>query len=235
MRLFQNSMTVFLILIALATTLPGETLFREDFTSLANWKPLTFPKIPKHTKYDILTEDGVSLLRARADASASGIIYKKTFNVYTHPIAEWKWKISNVYQKGNAETKAGDDYPIRVYIVFKYDSRKATSWMRAKYGAAKLIYGEYPPHSSLNYIWANRLHRARILTSAYTDRAKMVLLQKGPALAGQWVNERVNILSDYRAAFGSNPPEEAGIAIMSDADNTGERAEVFMDFIQVGK
>ncbi len=235
MFLIKTTPILLLLFLIPASALPGETLFRENFASLTNWKPLTFPKIPKHSRYDIIREDEKTMLRARADASASGIIYKKTFNVFDYPVARWRWKISNVFQKGNAATKAGDDYPIRVYFIFRYDPDKAAAWMRARYGAVKLIYGEYPPHSSLNYIWANRDHRARILTSAYTDRAKMVLLKKGASLAGQWVEERVNILADYRAAFGEDPPAEAGIAIMSDADNTGESAEAFMDFIEVGK
>ena len=223
------------ILILAAPVLRGEVLFREEFNSLENWKPLIFPKIPKHTKYDITRENGNGMLRAEANASASGIIYKRTFDIYRYPVARWRWKITNVYRKGDAKTKAGDDYPIRIYIAFKYDPARATGWMRATYGAVKLIYGEYPPHSSLNYIWSSRAHPERFLTSPYTERAKMVLVEKGDARAGRWVEERVNVLADYRAAFGADPPSEAGIAIMADADNTGESAVSFVDFIEVGE
>jgi hypothetical protein len=31
-------------------------------------------------------------------------------------------------------------------------------------------------------------------------------------------------VADYRDAFGETPPRIVGVAIMSDADNTGERA-----------
>jgi hypothetical protein len=44
--------------------------------------------------------------------------------------------------------------------------------------------------------------------------------------------ESVNIHKDYRAAFGEDPPKEARLAIMSDADNTGESAVGFVDFIE---
>jgi hypothetical protein len=59
-------------------------------------------------------------------------------------------------------------------------------------------------------------------------------VDKGSARAGRWVEERVNVLADYRAAFGADPPSGAGIAIMADADNTGESAVSFVDFIEVG-
>jgi hypothetical protein len=113
--------------------------------------------------------------------------------------------------------------------VFKYDPARADVAMRAKYALAKRLTGEYPPHSSLNYIWANRDHDRRILSSPYTDRSKMVVLREGNAQAGRWVDEQVNIVADYREAFGENPPPDASIAIMSDSDNTGESAKAWLD------
>lgn len=44
-----------------------------------------------------------------------------------------------------------------------------------------------------------------------------------------WVWEEADILSDYRAAFGEDPPRYARVAIMSDSDNTGERATAHFD------
>jgi hypothetical protein len=60
----------------------------------------------------------------------------------------------------------------------------------------------------------------------------MVILRAGPAQAGQWVEEEVNILDDYRTAFGEEPPKSARLAIMSDSDNTGERALGYLDWIE---
>jgi hypothetical protein len=141
--------------------------------------------------------------------------------------------VSNIYQKGDEKKKSGDDYPLRIYVVFKYDSRKASVLEKAQYSAAKLIYGEYPPHSSINYIWANKTYPERIVPTPYTAKAQMILLQKGAGLAGQWVKEEVNALKDYREAFGSDPPAVAALAIMADADNTGEKALGFVDYIEV--
>lgn len=207
--------------------------FREDFATLNHWKPLTFPKIPRHTVYRIEKEDSKNILAAEANASASGIIYTKSFNIFKTPIIKWNWKVSNIYQAGDEKKKSGDDYPLRIYIVFKYDPQKAGVFERAQYAAAKLIYGDYPPHSSLNYIWANKKYPEKILPNTYTAKAQMILLQKGPDRAGQWIDERVNALEDYRKAFGMDPPVEASIAIMSDADNTKEKATGYIEYIEV--
>jgi hypothetical protein len=211
----------------------NEQGFREEFNSLDNWKPLTFPKIPRHSIYRIQKDGEKSFLVAVADNSASGIIYNQSFNIYKTPIVQWKWKISNVYLTGDEKKKSGDDYPLRIYVVFKYNPQKAGILEKAQYNAVKLLYGEYPPHSSLNYIWANKKYPERILPNTYTARAQMILLQKGSEHAGRWIEERVNALEDYRKAFGTDPPAEAGIAIMSDADNTGEKATGYVDYIEV--
>ena len=207
--------------------------FREEFDTMAHWKPLIFPKIQRHSTYAIQKEGAGSVLAAVSDNSASGIIYTKTFNIYKTPIIKWRWKVSNIYLAGDEKKKSGDDYPLRIYIVFKYDPQKAGIFEKAQYNAVKLIYGEYPPHSSLNYIWANKKYPERILPNTYTAKAQMILLQKGPERAGQWIEECVNALTDYRKAFGTDPPLEAGIAIMADADNTGEKAKGFIDYIEV--
>jgi len=227
---------IILSLLLIAPALHAQMLeqgFREEFNTLANWKPLTFPKIKRHSTYSIEPEAGKDILVARADRSASGIIFTRSFNIYKTPIVKWRWKISNIYRAGDEKKKSGDDYPLRVYVVFKYNPDKASTWEQAQYKTLKLLYGEYPPHSSLNYIWANKKYPERILPNTYTAKAQMILLQKGSERAGLWVEEKVNALMDYRQAFGVDPPVEASLAIMSDADNTGEKATGYMDYIEV--
>jgi len=63
----------------------------------------------------------------------------------------------------------------------------------------------------------------------------MIALQHGESRKGEWIEERVNILNDYRKAFGEDPPETAGIAIMSDSDNTGESSTAYIEYIEIGK
>ena len=212
-----------------------DTLFREDFNSLDSWKPFFFPKIQKHSTYTIETNGQSHILKAASSGSASAIVYKDPFNVYEHPRVKWRWKVGNVYKKGNVRTKEGDDYPIRVYIMFKYDPEQAGAFEKMKYGVARSIYGEYPPHSSLSYVWANKDEPGRFLTSPYTNKAMMVLLEKGAQKAGTWQDEEINILEDYQQAFGVKPPARARIAVMNDSDNTGESSVSYMKYIEIFK
>jgi len=230
---------VFILLIlvsafhALATE--KKVLFREDFNNLENWEPLYFPKIKTHSTYAITKDGARSYLRTESRASASAIVYRKTFNVYDYPKMSWRWKADNVYTRGNPKEKTGDDYPIRVYVMFQYDPNKAEMAEKLRYGIAKTIYGAYPPHSTMNYVWTGHEITERIIASPYTDKAKMFILEKGRQKTGVWVEESVNILEDYRKAFGKDPPATAGIAVMNDSDNTGEGAVSYIDFIEVFK
>ncbi len=119
-----------------------------------------------------------------------------------------------------------------MYVIFRYDPDKAGVGERVKYNILKFIYGEYPPKSSLNYIWANRENARKVFPSPYTDKSRMII-KSGPAEVGKWETEEANILNDYRAAFGEDPPAEASLAIMNDSDNTGERSVSYVDFIEV--
>lgn len=210
-----------------------KVLVREDFNNLDNWRPLYFPKISRHSIYTIEKNGSKSFLKAESSASASALVYKEEFNVYDHPIVRWSWKVNNVYQNANPEKKSGDDYPIRVYIIFKYGPDTAGALDKVKYGVAKKLYGDYPPHSTLTYVWANDKEQKAIITSPYTDKARIIALQRDSQKVGTWQHEEVNIIQDYKKTFGVNPPKIASIAIMNDSDNIGQTSVSYTDFIEV--
>jgi hypothetical protein len=215
----------------------GEILMREEFASLAAWRPLTFPKIERHTTYSVVTNAAgtESWLKAESDRSASGLLWRQQYDVFAFPRLRWRWRVENVYEKGDATKKSGDDYPLRVYVIFAYDPATATVGKRLKYGLAKGIYGEYPPDSGLNYVWESREHPAAFVVSPYTDSVVMFLKEQGAAKAGQWVEEEADVLADYRRAFGGDPPHRASLAVMSDSDNTGEKAVAYLDWIEISR
>lgn len=227
-----------LLVLCLVTVFPlsgqcGEVFLHDDFNNFENWKPLYFPKIKKHSIYSIEKNGAESYLRAESHASASAMVLKKEFNVFEYPKVRWRWKVNNIYKKGNSLEKSGDDYPIRVYIFFKYDPEKASFGEKVKYGLAKTFYGEYPPHSSLNYIWESRIQDKNIVASPYAEESMMIILQAGEENVGKWVEQEVNIIEDYHTAFGEDPPSVASIAIMNDSDDTGETSVSYFDYIEI--
>jgi Protein of unknown function (DUF3047) len=194
-----------------------------------NWKPLMFKDIPRHTVYTLVRDGGVVVVKATSEGASSGLVRQIAIDPREYPILQWRWKITNVLQKGDVTRKDGDDYPARLYITFEYDSSKAGLLDMAKYEAARLFYGDYPPLAAINYIWTSKEPKGLVISSPYTDRARMLVLESGPAAKDTWVTEERNIVEDYRLAFGdkTGTPMISGVAIMTDTDNTGESATAY--------
>jgi hypothetical protein len=239
--LLRTSLLLFLwVLFHLApwVSLPAKAaerklLFREDFATLDNWRPLPVSKGKPFTLYSIGSEGNDHFLKAESHGSASALVWKNEFDIHQYHKARWTWKVSNTYKKGDTGDKSGDDYPIRIYILFKYEPERATALDRIYYGLAKAAYGEYPPHSTLTYVWANKEDVKPMFKSPYTDRVMLIPLEKGEAYLGKWREEEVDFVRDYRRAFGVNPPNIASLAIMNDSDNTGEQSISYVTHIEV--
>ena len=197
------------------------------------WQPQTFKSVEKHTSYELVKEDNETVIKALANASASGLVKPLDLDLKAYPILEWRWKVSNLIAKSNPKTKAGDDYPARIYLTFKYDPARVSAWQRAKYGFIKTIYGEYPPHAGINYIWESKLPVGTIVANAYTDRLRMIVVESGAANLHQWQSYRRNVYEDYKQAFGEEPTSVSGVAIMTDTDTTGEAATAYYGDIRM--
>ncbi len=227
-------MPILYVLLFTGLTAAAESvLFREEFEDLDGWEPYVFRGIERHTDYRIVVDGNTSVLQATSDAGASALIGRQRFSVAEYPIITWRWKVDNLYEQGNYRSKAGDDYPLRVYVIFAYDPQMADFGTRIKYELARALHGQYPPHSSINYIWANRADEQETVPNPFTDRAMMIPLRSGPQHVGTWQEEEVDVYRDYLQAFGEPPPAVATLAVMNDADNTGEAATSYIDFIEV--
>ena len=187
------------------------------------WKPLTFKKIPKHTSYEVVKDGDVTVVKAVSEASASGLTKPVVIDPKEFPIIRWRWKIDNVLQGSDVTLKEGDDFPARLYITFAYDPDKVSFGKKLKYKAGQVIFGDIPI-GAINYVWETKTPVGTIIDNAYTDFVKMVVVESGPQKIGMWIDEERNIYEDYKKAFGEEPPMINGVAIMSDTDNTKERA-----------
>ena len=191
----------------------------------AAWRPLTFPHIARHTAYTLVrdAEAGV-VVRAEADASASGLYARLDLDAAAWRRLAWRWKVDVPIRGSDVTRKGGDDYAVRVYVAFRYAPERVSALERARYEIVRFLYGEYPPHAGINYIWDARAPVGTVVANPYARRVQMIVVESGSANLGRWLAYERDVLADYRAAFGEEPPPIAGIAIMTDADDTGERA-----------
>lgn len=218
------------------TVFSQSVFFNEQFNQLNRWDHISLPLAKGDTRYDIIDSEDMTYLKAITDNSASSLIYKEDFDVYEYPVVEWKWKVENVFSRGDGTKKSGDDYPIRVYINFRYVKDRADTSLRFRYNFVKKFYGLDIPDSSLNYVWANKYHEKRIFPNIFDpERSKIIVLQAGKEELNMWKTESINIVEDYRLAYGEDPPRIAYLSLMADSDNTGEKAIAYIDYIIVKK
>jgi len=211
-----------------STATAGDTLPSE-------WKPKTFKKIERHTTYTLVKDDNTAVVKAVAEASASGLTREIKINPKEYPIVQWRWRVTNILKKGDVHKKEGDDYPARIYITFEFDASKLGFFEKVKYETVKLLYGQYPPLGAINYIWESKVLVGTIVSNPYTDRVKMIVVESGESKLNQWVNEERNVYEDYKKAFGEEPSMISGVAIMTDTDNTGESATAYYGDILFSK
>jgi len=192
----------------------SETIILDDFNAglKKNWQMKEFKG---QTQYSVVTLEGEKVLLAQSDATASALVFEQKYDLRDFPILSWRWKINNIHPKGNSQTKAGDDYAARIYVVFPH-------WFT-------------PMTRSINYIWANKLPKGSHTPSPYTANSVMLATQSGPENSGHWITERRNVWEDYREIFGEDPPTVGAIAIMTDSDDTGGSAIAWYDDIRIEK
>jgi hypothetical protein len=189
------------------------------------------PKAPD-TRYALVPEDGKTVLRADAQGSMSGLSHAVRVNIREYPLLRWRWKIDAPVDNADMTSKAGDDYAARIYVIFDYPAEKLPLGTRLKLRLAESFYQQKIPTAALNYVWDNRYPVGRIQPNAYTDRARMIVVNSGAAKAGEWVTHTRDLVADFRDAFGEDPPDVVAVALATDTDNTGGSATAWYGDIQ---
>ncbi len=196
-------------------------------TPPADWEPLIFPKIARHTRYSLAEDNGMTVVKAVSEAAAAGLTRKIEIDLNKFPFIRWRWKVDNVVEESDVTSKEGDDYAARIYVTFAYEPDKVSFGKKLKYKAGRVILGQDIPIAAINYIWESKTPKDTLVDNAYTDFVKMIVIESGNEKVGQWVEEERNVYEDYKKAFGEEPPMISGVAIMTDTDNTGGSATAY--------
>jgi Protein of unknown function (DUF3047) len=192
-----------------------------------NWKPLGVTSAKQATRYTLVDDAGVTVVRAEANASASGLTRNIKIDPTEYPLLKWRWKISNVLKSSDIRTKEGDDYPARVYVMFDYPIEKLPFADRTKLRLARALHDPNLPAATLCYVWDGKTPAGTIVPSSYTNLMRMVVVESGAARVNQWLAVERDVAADFKAAFGEEAPAISAVAIATDTDNTGESAIAF--------
>ncbi|KAF3983321.1 MAG: DUF3047 domain-containing protein [Methylococcales symbiont of Hymedesmia sp. n. MRB-2018] len=184
----------------------------DNFSSgnLNQWETKSFAKT---TDYQVVSVDNQLILRAVSHASASGLVKKQKIDLLKTPFLNWRWRVENLLGKINEQSKSGDDYSARVYV---------------------LIDGGWAFWNSkaINYVWASNSAKGKQWANAFaSNNATMLALRSVNDKMATWYQEKRNIIEDFKTLYGMDIRYIDAVALMTDTDNSGGQATAYYDDI----
>jgi Protein of unknown function (DUF3047) len=186
------------------------------------WRRWTLSKLKKPTSYKLVDYNGRTVVKARADASASGLVHRLDIDAREFPVLTWQWKTTALIKTADNRTKHLEDSPLRVVVTFAGDTNKLALDERMFADNVRLLTKQEMPYATLMYIWENRASVGSVLPNLHTSRIKMIVAESGAGKVGVWHDVARNVHDDFRRAFGEEPGRITSVAVMTDTDNTGE-------------
>ena len=165
---------------------------------LEGWEHKSFKG---ETQYRLQAVDGVTVLMADSRAAGSGLFKEQHIDLEQTPFLNWSWRIGKRLTGLNEQSKAGDDYAARVYVVVK----GGLAFWQTK---------------AINYVWAGNTKKDSIWPNAFAGDHAMMLALRGPeASLNVWQTEKRNIRADFKKLFGQDISAIDAVAIMTDTDS----------------
>jgi len=195
---------------------------RFETESLSRWQKKSFSG---YTQYDIVTFNGQRVLKAESRGTASILAKQLKVDLKKTPYLNWSWRIENTLPKLNEQTKQGDDYAARLYIIQGGSTRWSTT--------------------ALNYVWSSNQAKGSRWNNAFIgENAKMMAVRGRTDVTKNWANEKRNVYQDLIELFGDRGSDQKNaqayrfidaVAIMTDTDNSQRSAVAYYGDIYFSK
>ncbi len=174
--------------------------------SLTDWKTKEFKG---RSQYQITQIDGINALKADSNATASGLFFEQRIDLKKTPYLNWRWRIENRLGSIDEQSKLGDDFAARVYVVV----------------SGGLIFWNT---KAINYVWASTSPKDKVWPNPFAgDHAMMVAVRSSADKTGTWATEKRNIRADYKQLTGEDIAYIDAVAIMTDTDNAEGKATAY--------
>lgn len=138
---------------------------------------------------------------------------------------EFSWWLPQTISNADLRQAESADSPARVVFAFGGDTSKLSLRTRLQFQLAESLMGEEPPYATLMYVWDNREELETVLPGGRSDRVRKIVVERGQANLRRWLTYRRPLMADFQRAFGEPPGRLIGIALLTDTDNTGSKAE----------
>jgi len=198
-RLSASPVWLLILGFTLSPVSGGEIIRVGRFSSgdLHAWKEKRFQG---STRYQVVQSPYGQVLEAQTNGSASGLFRKIRIDLAQTPFIHWCWEVLTPLPALPEESKTGDDYAARIYLVKK----GGLAFWRTR---------------ALNYVWSSSHPRESLWPNAFAGNNVMMLALRNRDDQG-WMCEKRNVRADWQRAFGEVPDRIDAVALMSDGDNS---------------
>ena len=154
--------------------------------------------------YSVREESGKRFLAAESRGLGIQAAREQAWDLNQYPVLAWAWRPREFPRGADERESSTNDSALAVYMLVDYSRIRGPR--------------------AVKYIWSKRVPAATHLTSNM-GLTQVRVLRSGTAGQGEWTEERVNVRDDYRKFFKeSEAPTPAGIAVLTDADDTQSSA-----------
>ena len=204
------------------------SLVNSDAGTLSNpdtvkWRHCAFPG-KKSTRYRAVRLDGRDAVVGESDSAASMLRQQLRVEPSALGKLSFSWKVPKMISGADMTQRDSDDSPVRVLLAFEGDRSKFSAKNAMLSELALALTGEPLPYATLMYVWGTHSAPESVVINPRTDRIRKLVLESGPERLGRWLDYERDIRADYEKAFGEAPGALVGVAIMTDSDNTRQKA-----------
>jgi len=168
----------------------------------AGWKPRTDEG---RKLYTVAEEPGRRFLRAVVRGLGVQAAKPAGWDLATYPVLAWSWRVREFPRGADERAPATNDSALAVYLLVPYS--------------------RFVGPKAVKYVWSERVPAGARLASNY-GLTQVRVLRSGAGSKGEWVEERVNVLEDWRTLFeDGGTPTPAGLGVLTDSDDTRSSAQ----------
>jgi Protein of unknown function (DUF3047) len=154
--------------------------------------------------YSVRAEGGKRYLAAESHGLGIQAAKEREWDLGQYPVLAWAWRPREFPSGADERESATNDSVLAVYLLVPHSRIRGPK--------------------AVKYVWSEKVPVGTHLTSN-VGLTQVRVLRSGTAGRGEWAEERVNVLEDYRKFFReSGTPKPAGIAVLTDSDDTKSSA-----------
>lgn len=169
-------------------------------------------------KFYVVKDGGESVLRVYTEGEAVHLTMANepdgfSWDLKSHPYLQWRWRAHELPPGAREDKKSLNDTGAAVYVIFSIEG----------------VILKRP--QTIKYTYSSTLPVGTIIDFG---SLKAIVASSGLDGIGQWRTIKRDVASDYRAAFGKEPPRNPlSIRLWGDSDDTESRATADFDDIEL--